>query len=208
MFDSTSKNILHNEQNCVFFVSDQNKDMKVLITLFTYLSFMAIPASNSVHQFTMTNIDGESVSLEQYKGKVILIVNTASKCGLTPQYKDLEALYEAKKDEGLVILGFPANNFASQEPGSDTEIAAFCEKNYGVSFPMFSKISVKGKDMHPLYQFLTQKAKNGVEDSEVSWNFQKYLLDQNGVLQAVISPRTSVSDADVMSQINGLLAKK
>jgi glutathione peroxidase len=182
--------------------------MKILITLLTYLSFMAIPASNSVHQFTMTSINGESISLEQYKGKVVLIVNTASKCGLTPQYKDLEALYEAKKDEGLVILGFPANNFMGQEPGTDDEIAAFCEKNYGVSFPMFSKISVKGKDMHPLYQFLTQKAKNGVEDSEVSWNFQKYLLDQNGVLQAVISPRTSVSDADVMSQINGLLAKK
>lgn len=169
---------------------------------------MAAPASNSVHQFTMESIDGESISLEQFKGKVVLIVNTASKCGLTPQYKDLEALYQEKKDEGLVILGFPANNFGGQEPGSDDEIAAFCSKNYGVSFPMFSKISVKGDDMHPLYQFLTQKDQNGVEDSKVSWNFQKYLIDENGVLQAVISPQTSVTKDKVRDQINALLAKK
>lgn len=181
--------------------------MKTII-LATLLSLIMIPASNSVHQFTMQSIDGEDISLSQYKGKVMLIVNTASKCGLTPQYEELEALYREKKGQGLVILGFPANNFAHQEPGSNEEIAEFCQKNYGVSFPMFSKISVKGDDMHPLYQFLTQKSKNGVEDSDVSWNFQKYLLDQNGVLQAVISPRKSVTDKDVLAQINALLAKK
>lgn len=182
--------------------------MKTFLSILTFLSLMAAPASNSIHQFTMESIDGESISLEQYKGKVVLIVNTASKCGLTPQYKDLEALYQEKKDEGLVILGFPANNFGGQEPGTDDQIAEFCSKNYGVSFPMFSKISVKGDDMHPLYQFLTQKEKNGVEDSKVSWNFQKYLIDQNGVLQAVISPQTTVKNDKVLAQINELLAKK
>lgn len=178
----------------------------IFVALISLLTM--IPTSNSVHQFTVQNIDGESVSLSAYKGKVLLIVNTASKCGLTPQYKELESLYKEKKNEGLVILGFPANNFAHQEPGSNEEIAQFCEKNYGVSFPMFSKISVKGNDMHPLYQFLTEKSKNGVEDSDVKWNFQKYLLDQNGVLQAVISPRSSVYDNEVLEKINALLARK
>jgi glutathione peroxidase len=186
----------------------KSNQMKTFLSIITFLSLMAVPASNSIHQFTMESIEGESISLEQYKGKVVLIVNTASKCGLTPQYKDLEALYQEKKDEGLVILGFPANNFGRQEPGTDNEIAEFCSKNYGVSFPMFSKISVKGDDMHPLYQFLTEKDQNGVEDSKVSWNFQKYLIDQNGVLQAVISPQTTVKNDKVVAQINELLAKK
>jgi len=170
------------------------------------VGMMAMPASNSIHQFTMTSIDGDEVSLDQYQGKVVLIVNVASKCGLTPQYKDLQALYTEKESEGLVILGFPANNFAGQEPGTDDEIETFCTKNYGVSFPMFSKISVKGKDMHPLYQFLTEKDQNGVMDSNVKWNFQKYLIDKNGILVEMIAPSKSVLDAEVRTKIDALLA--
>jgi len=161
--------------------------------------------SQSIHQFTMTSIEGKEVKLSDYKGKVLLIVNVASKCGLTPQYEDLEKLYYSKKDKGLVILGFPANNFLSQEPGTDAEIKEFCTKNYGVSFPMFSKISVKGKNQHELYQFLTQKNKNGVIDSEVSWNFQKYLLDKNGYLVTYFSPNTKVTEANVLSAIDNLM---
>jgi len=170
------------------------------------VGMMAMPASNSIHQFTMTSIDGDEVSLDQYQGKVVLILNVASKCGLTPQYKDLQALYTEKESEGLVILGFPANNFAGQEPGTDDEIETFCTKNYGVSFPMFSKISVKGKDMHPLYQFLTEKDQNGVMDSNVKWNFQKYLIDKNGILVEMIAPSKSVLDAEVRTKIDALLA--
>ncbi len=168
---------------------------------------MTTATDPTIYQFTMQSIEGEDVSLEQYKGKVVLIVNVASKCGLTPQYKDLQALYDQKADKGLVILGFPANNFAGQEPGSDDEIATFCEKNYGVTFPMFSKISVKGDDMHPLYQFLTQKEMNGVSDSKVKWNFQKYLVSKDGKLVEVISPTTSVLEESVQSKIDALLAQ-
>ena len=116
-----------------------------------------------------------------------MIVNTASECGLTPQYKQLEEIYSKYKDQ-LVIVGFPANNFGKQEPGTNEEIVSFCEKNYGVSFPMMGKISVKGEDQNELYAFLTKKELNGIEDSEVKWNFQKYLLDENGILVKVISP--------------------
>jgi glutathione peroxidase len=130
-----------------------------------------------------------------------MIVNTASKCGLTPQYEQLEALYTKYKNKNFVIVGFPANDFMSQEPGSDKEIAQFCQLNYGVSFPMMSKISVKGKEMHPVYQFLTQKAKNGKEDSKVEWNFQKYLIDENGQLSKVISPRILPNDPSIIAWI-------
>lgn len=130
-----------------------------------------------------------------------MVVNTASKCGLTPQYKDLQALYEKYGSEKFVIVGFPANNFMKQEPGSNEEIAAFCERNYGVSFPMMAKIDVKGNDIHPIYSFLTQKDKNGVMDSKVTWNFQKYLINEEGVLEKVISPRTSPVDEEVIDWI-------
>lgn len=132
-----------------------------------------------------------------------MIVNTASECGLTPQYKDLEAIYEKYKEKNFVIVGFPANNFGSQEPGTDKEIATFCEQNYGVTFPMMSKISVKGSDMHEVYKFLTQKSKNGLEDSEVQWNFQKYLINENGELERVIAPRTLPTDDSVIKWIEG-----
>jgi glutathione peroxidase len=157
----------------------------------------------SIHQFKVQDIEGNSFDFASLKGKKIMVVNTASKCGLTPQYEQLEEIYSAYKDSNFVIIGFPANNFMSQEPGSNEEIVAFCTKNYGVSFPMMSKISVKGKDMHEVYQFLTQKAKNGLEDNEVQWNFQKYLLDENGVLIKVISPRVLPNDAEIISWIAG-----
>lgn len=163
--------------------------------------------SKSFYDFTMDNIEGKPVKLDSYKGKVVLVVNTASKCGLTPQYKDLEKLYQEYKAEGLVILGFPANNFMGQEPGTDAEIAEFCEKNYGVSFDMFSKISVKGKDIHPLYKYLTDKKENGVLDAKVTWNFQKFLIDKNGNLISSFSPKTTVYEAEVISEIKNQLSK-
>lgn len=174
-------------------------------TLLFILALIILQGSNSIHQFTMEGIEGKPVDLGMYKGKVILVVNVASECGNTPQYKDLQALYEQKRNEGLVILGFPANDFGAQEPGTNEEIHTFCTANYGVTFPMFAKISVKGRDMHPLYRFLTEKAQNGVMDTEVKWNFQKYLLDKNGVLKEVIEPRKSVTDKNVMDSINALL---
>lgn len=151
--------------------------------------------------FEIKTLTGKDYNLKNLKGKKVMIVNTASKCGLTPQYEQLEALYKKYKDNGFVIIGFPANNFLSQEPGSNEEIAAFCKQNYGVSFPMMSKISVKGNDMHPLYQFLTQKGKNGVAESSVAWNFQKYLIDENGYVQHVIPPKTSPNAQEIISWI-------
>ena len=157
----------------------------------------------SIHQFKVTDLNGKPFDFASLKGKKILVVNTASKCGLTPQYKDLEAIYKLYKDKNFVIVGFPANNFASQEPGTKEEIATFCQQNYGVTFPMMDKVSVKGSDMCAVYQFLTQKAKNGVQDSEVEWNFQKYLLNENGELVKVISPQVSPTDASIVDWIKG-----
>ena len=150
----------------------------------------------SVYDYDVQNIEGDDVSLSEYKGKTILIVNVASKCGHTPQYEDLQKLYEKYEDKNFVILGFPANNFMKQEPGSNLEIKQFCELNYGVTFPMFSKISVKGKDIHPLYQYLTEKEFNGVLDAPVTWNFQKFLINKNGQLIASFNPKTKVNEAD------------
>jgi glutathione peroxidase len=158
-------------------------------------------ASENIYQFKVQDLYGDPFDFSDLKGKKIMVVNTASECGLTPQYEDLQKLYDTYKDKNFVIVGFPANNFGSQEPGSDQEIAAFCRENYGVTFPMMSKISVKGDDMHELYHFLTEKNKNGLEDSEVSWNFQKYLLNEKGELVMVISPRTLPTDASVINWI-------
>ena len=155
----------------------------------------------TIYQFEVEDITGKAFPLSNLQGKKVMIVNTASKCGLTPQYKELEALYQQYKDKDFVIIGFPANNFLKQEPGTNEEIATFCQVNYGVSFPMMSKISVKGKDMHPLYQFLTQKSKNGVMDSKVSWNFQKYLIGKDGHLEKVIDPKTLPNDPEVIEWI-------
>lgn len=167
----------------------------------TYSQKKSSTMSQSIHQFTTTTLEGETFDFSSLKGKKIMVVNTASRCGLTPQYKDLQALYEKYDSKKFVIIGFPANNFMGQEPGTNQEIAEFCERNYGVSFPMMEKISVKGKDIHPIYEFLTQKAKNGIQDSQVEWNFQKYLLNENGELEKVISPRTSPMDQEIIDWI-------
>lgn len=155
----------------------------------------------TIYQFKVEDLEGNEFDFATLKGKKVMIVNTASKCGLTPQYEDLQAIYDKYKSQDFVIVGFPANNFMSQEPGTNEEIAEFCERNYGVTFPMMGKISVKGKDMHPVYEFLTQKSKNGLEDSKVKWNFQKYLINENGELEKVIDPKTLPSDKEVVSWI-------
>jgi glutathione peroxidase len=155
----------------------------------------------NIYQFKVEDLSGNTFDFSTLKGKKVMIVNTASKCGLTPQYKDLEAIYKEYKDLGFVIVGFPANNFASQEPGTNEEIASFCQMNYGVTFPMMDKVSVKGSDMCAIYQFLTQKAKNGLQDSDVEWNFQKYLINENGELEKVIAPQTLPTDASVVDWI-------
>jgi len=152
----------------------------------------------SIHQFKVADLNGKEFDFSTLKGKKVLVVNTASKCGLTPQYKELQALYEKYGSDKFVIIGFPANNFMSQEPGTNEEIGAFCQKNYGVTFPMMGKISVKGNEMAPIYKFLTQKSKNGLQDSEVEWNFQKYLINERGELEKVISPRTSPKDKEII----------
>ncbi len=157
--------------------------------------------NNTIYQFKVTDLNGDLFDFASLKGKKIMIVNTASKCGLTPQYKDLEAIFEKYKSKNFIIIGFPANNFASQEPGSNQEIAAFCSQNYGVSFPMMAKISVKGNDMAAIYQFLTQKVQNQYQDSEVEWNFQKYLINQNGQLEKVIAPQVLPTDSEIIKWI-------
>ena len=180
--------------------------MKTILTSLLVI-FLAAAPTKTVYDFTVKDIEGKDVSLSQYKGKVLLIVNVASLCGNTPQYKDIEALYEKFKGKGLVVLGFPANNFMGQEPGSDKEIKQFCTKEYAVTFPMFSKISVKGKDIAPLYSFLTQKAENGNVDASVKWNFQKFLVSKNGKVITSVAPGTSVNDASVMKTIESALAE-
>ena len=162
-----------------------------------------IMEKQTIYQFKVQDLEGNQFDFSSLKGKKILIVNTASKCGLTPQYKDLETIYNQYKDKNFVIIGFPANNFGAQEPGSNAEIGAFCKKNYGITFPMMEKISVKGSDMHVLYQFLTQKSKNGLKDSEVEWNFQKYLIDENGHLAEVMSPGVLPNDTSITNWIEG-----
>ncbi|KOP37019.1 MULTISPECIES: glutathione peroxidase [unclassified Flavobacterium] len=158
-------------------------------------------AKENIYQFKVEDLSGNTFDFASLKGKKVLIVNTASKCGLTPQYKDLEAVYKQYKDKGFVIVGFPANNFASQEPGTNKEIETFCQQNYGVTFPMMDKVSVKGDDMCEVYKFLTQKSKNGLQDSEVEWNFQKYLINEKGELVKVIKPKTLVTDPEVINWI-------
>ena len=175
----------------------------ILITLMiTTLNALGQKAADTtIYKFKVASLEGEGFDFSTLEGKKIMIVNTASKCGLTPQYKKLQALYEKYGKEDFVIVGFPANNFLFQEPGTDEEIAVFCEKNYGVTFPMMSKISVKGKNMHPVYQFLTDESKNGVISTSVSWNFQKYLINPDGRLAKVLSPRTQPDDPTVISWI-------
>lgn len=179
--------------------------MKSLLILAISVMFLSgINDSKSIHQFKVEGINGEMIDLSTLKGKKVMIVNTASKCGLTPQYEQLEAIYQQYKDKNFTIIGFPANDFMSQEPGSNDEIASFCQKNYGVSFPMMSKVSVKGDEIAPIYEFLTTKKYNGLEDNKVKWNFQKYLIDEDGKLVKVIAPSTKPDDTEIINWIEGV----
>jgi len=156
--------------------------------------------ANGPLEFSMLSIDGESTDLSQYAGSVILMVNVASKCGNTPQYEGLQALYEKYREKGFVILAFPANNFLGQEPGTNDEIKTFCSTNYGVTFPLFAKISVKGKDQHPLYQYLTDKESHEF-GGPIKWNFEKFLIGRDGRIKYRFSPKTKPSDAKVVAAI-------
>jgi glutathione peroxidase len=172
----------------------------MLMSVFLTLSVAGSAQSKSFYDFKVKTLEGRDFDLSSLRGKKVMVVNTASKCGNTPQYKDLEAIYEKYQDV-LVIIGFPANNFMRQEPGSAAEIRTFCTDKYGVTFPMMQKISVKGDDMDPLYRWLTSKKENGVMDSEVTWNFQKYLIDENGKLVEVIPPKENPNSDRILAWI-------
>ncbi len=165
-------------------------------------------AASNVHEFTMNSIDGKPAPLGAFKGKVLLLVNVASQCGYTPQYKGLEALYRRYKDQGLVVAGFPANNFGAQEPGTDQEIKSFCSRTYDVTFPMYSKISVKGDDKAPLYQFLTDKASSPETGGEIRWNFTKFLVDRTGKVIGRFESRVAPESAEMTAAIEKALAAK
>lgn len=152
----------------------------------------------SIYEIKIKTLNGDDLDLSAYKGKKLLIVNVASKCGLTPQYEELQKLHEQYGDK-VTLLGVPCNQFLGQEPGSSEEIATFCSVNYGVTFQLTEKVNVKGNEQHALYEWLTKKSLNGAEDSEVKWNFQKYLIDENGRLEAVFSPRTTPLDEEIVS---------
>ena len=180
------------------FTSCKNQAQETPVALISNTETMT---KETIYSFKVKDLSGNEFDFASLKGKKILIVNTASKCGLTPQYKDLEAIYKKYKEKNFVIIGFPANNFASQEPGTSKEISEFCQLNYGVTFPMMEKVSVKGDAMCDVYQFLTQKSKNGLQDSEVEWNFQKYLINEKGELEKVIAPRVLPTDASIVDWI-------
>lgn len=165
-------------------------------------------AEKSVYDFSMKTIDGKTVPLSAYKGKVLLIVNVASRCGFTPQYKDLEALYRKYETRGFTILGFPANNFGGQEPGTDSEIKEFCTANYGVTFPLFSKISVRGEDQDPLYRYLTSDEANPATGGDVKWNFQKYLVGRDGKVRAKFLSRVTPLSEELTSAVETALKQK
>jgi glutathione peroxidase len=164
------------------------------------LCCMCLLAASSVYDFTLNSIDGQAAPLAAYKGKVLLLVNVASKCGFTPQYKGLEAVYEKYKDQGLVVIGFPANNFMAQEPGTNEEIKTFCSRTYNVSFPMYSKISVKGDDKAPLYQFLTEQ-----KGGDIKWNFTKFLVGRDGTIVARFEPKVTPDSPEVVAAIEKAL---
>jgi glutathione peroxidase len=162
----------------------------IIVALLNLIIVNSMLAQNkNFHSFSAKTIDGSILDFSTLKGKKVLVVNTASKCGYTPQYKELEELYKQYGGEKFTIIGFPANNFLSQEPGTDDEIKQFCEVNYGVTFQMMSKISVKGDDIHPVYKWLTTKEENGVMDAKVSWNFQKFMIDENGNWVDYVEPK-------------------
>ena len=174
-----------------------------LILLLMVAGMLSFAQQTNFYSFKTKDIDGKAFDLSSLKGKKVLVVNTASKCGNTPQYKDLEALYLKYGPDKFVIIGFPANNFMSQEPGSNAEIKQFCTEKYQVTFPMMQKISVKGEDIDPIYKWLTTKALNGKMDADVTWNFQKFMIDEKGNLVDMASPRTSPNDEKIIKWITG-----
>jgi len=169
--------------------------------VFTLLFSTTLFGASSVYDFTLNSIDGQPAPISAYKGKVLLLVNVASKCGFTPQYAGLESIYEKYRDQGLVVIGFPANNFLGQEPGTNEEIKTFCSRTYNVKFPMYSKISVKNDDKAPLYQFLTDKSTNPEFAGEIKWNFTKFLVDRNGKIIARFEPGVKPDSPEVVSAI-------
>lgn len=179
--------------------------MKTLLIALAFLITGTVANAQKVnfHSFKTKTIDGKPFDLASLKGKKVLVVNTASKCGLTPQYKDLQDLYLKYGGDKFVIIGFPANNFMSQEPGTNSEIKQFCTEKYDVTFPMMEKISVKGDDIDPIYKWLTSKSQNGKMDAEVSWNFQKFMIDEQGNLVDMVPPRTKPNDEKIVKWITG-----
>jgi glutathione peroxidase len=171
---------------------------------------MAVAAmgASSVHEFSMKAIDGKTVTLSQFKGQVMLVVNVASRCGFTPQYEGLEKLYETYKGQGFVILGFPANNFGEQEPGTDAEIQTFCKSKYSVTFPMFSKISVTGADKAPLYRFLTDTSAHPKTGGEIQWNFTKFLVDRDGKIMQRFEPEVEPLSREIVAAVETAVKKK
>jgi glutathione peroxidase len=181
---------------------------KLILSLIVFLAAGATAAhATSIYDFTMKSIDGQPVSLKTYSGRVVLLVNVASKCGFTPQYAGLEALYEKYKDRGLVIVGIPANNFGQQEPGTNEEIKKFCSNKYNVSFPMMSKVSVLGDDKTALYQFLTDKSQDPQFGGDIKWNFTKFLVDRKGNLLARFEPNVTPDSPEVQTAVESALGK-
>ena len=188
------------------------RKVSVLLMLWAAMAVVATPvktlaADKSIYDFKMKSIDGDQVSLSSYKGKVVLLVNVASKCGFTPQYAGLEKVYEKYKDRGFVIVGVPANNFAQQEPGTNEEIKTFCSRKYNVTFPMMSKVSVLGEDKTPLYVFLTDKSANPKVGGDIKWNFTKFLFDREGRPVARFEPAVTPDSPEVTAAIEGALGK-
>lgn len=178
--------------------------MRIVISSLFLIAFAAA-APTTILDFTLNDIDGKAVKLSDFKGKLILLVNVASRCGHTPQYEALQKIYDKYREKGFTILGFPANNFMGQEPGSDAEVKQFCTSKYGVSFPMFSKISVKGDDKHPLYQFLTGKETNPGFPGDIGWNFEKFLVGRDGKVVGRFSPKTKPDSVEVVGAIEKAL---
>jgi glutathione peroxidase len=187
------------------------KEGTMLKSAFALLSFACVAAATlgaaSIYDYTLNSIDGKPTPLSEFKGKVVLLVNVASRCGYTPQYTGLEALYEKNKDRGFVIVGVPANNFMSQEPGTNEEIKTFCKSKYDVKFPIMSKLSVKGSDKTPLYQYLTSTEQNPKTGGEIKWNFTKFLIGRDGQILARFEPAVTPEDPAMTSAVNAALEK-
>lgn len=175
----------------------------IFLLVIILTTIITVQAQQSFYSYSTLTLTGEKFDLNSLKGKKVMVVNTASKCGFTPQYKDLQALYEKYKDSNFIIIGFPANNFKNQEPGTNEDIAEFCEMNYGVTFPMMSKVSVKGADQDPIYSWLTKKELNGKKESEVHWNFQKYLINENGELAGMLESKVKPDSQEIINWIEG-----